>query len=298
MKNNRLLMRVGKQQPWLAIALLCFAGTSVYAGDLTTDNLTVNKDATIYGNLEVKAVGSPPTSGLMFYFSLNTNTNTVPDDSGNNHTGTVYGATWTTNGISGGAYSFDGSDDYIRAPYTDTDTFQGSFSLSVWAYVNNCDNNPGILGTYSAVSANYINYLQPQPDGEIAFMLAAPWLTLYSGTTYPTGWHHIVAVRDVDADKVYLYVDDACAAETTDTTTSTPAPSFVEIGKYPGQAAQYLNGDVDEIRIYNRALAASEVSGLYFNGSPPTNNYARFEPGVSYIHPLGDLGMGVYTNQP
>jgi len=64
MKNN---------MPLFAITLLCLAGTLAYSGDLTTGNLTVNNDATIYGKLQMsKTVGSAPTNGLVLYYSFDT----------------------------------------------------------------------------------------------------------------------------------------------------------------------------------------------------------------------------------
>ena len=117
MKNSMLPVDIGKNLHWFAVALLCLMQTLVYAGSLTTDYITVNKDTTIHGNLQLaKAVGTAPTNGLLLYYSLNTNTTPVPDDSGHTNTGTVYGGTgWTTNGETGGSYYFGGTNGYIDA---------------------------------------------------------------------------------------------------------------------------------------------------------------------------------------
>lgn len=130
--KNILPMRIGMKLPWLAIALLCLAGTPVYAGDITTDNLTVNMDATVYGNLRQNSIGSPPTNGLILYFSFSTNTTPIPDDSGNGNSGTANGATWTTNGITGGAYSFNGSEDDITVNSLANHDYGTQFSFSLW----------------------------------------------------------------------------------------------------------------------------------------------------------------------
>jgi len=54
------------------------------------------------------------TSATNVLMPFNTRNDTsVKDYSGNNNAGAIYGATWVPNGISGGAYSFDGYNDYI-----------------------------------------------------------------------------------------------------------------------------------------------------------------------------------------
>ena len=54
--------------------------------------------------------------GLILHYSFDTNTGTViPDESGNDHPCTVYGAVFSANGRFKGAYSFDGVNDYILA---------------------------------------------------------------------------------------------------------------------------------------------------------------------------------------
>ncbi|MEK6875668.1 MAG: choice-of-anchor Q domain-containing protein, partial [Nanoarchaeota archaeon] len=58
----------------------------------------------------------PPVSGLVLHLSLNENVangGTLTDASGNNNYGTLYNALYTSSGING-AYTFDGTDDYIN----------------------------------------------------------------------------------------------------------------------------------------------------------------------------------------
>ncbi|MEK6875669.1 MAG: choice-of-anchor Q domain-containing protein, partial [Nanoarchaeota archaeon] len=57
-----------------------------------------------------------PGSELVLYLPFNGNTN---DASGNNNHGTLYNALYTSSGISG-AYTFDGTDDYINIPNSAT----------------------------------------------------------------------------------------------------------------------------------------------------------------------------------
>jgi len=75
--------------------------------------------------------------------------------------------------------------------------------------------------------------------------------------------HHVVAVRDDANNKVYLYVDGVEVNSADDTRTgsfSSPGTSF-----YIGRlfAGFYLNGSIDEVAVWNRALDPDEVSQLY-----------------------------------
>ena len=75
-----------------------------------------------------------PTDGLVAWYPFNGNAN---DESGNGNSGTVNGATLTTDkdGNENSAYSFDGSDDFIDIPFDfeDGETVESS---SFWLRIN------------------------------------------------------------------------------------------------------------------------------------------------------------------
>lgn len=53
------------------------------------------------------------------------------DSSGNGNNGTIYDATWTS-GISGSALSFDGIDDYVEIPDSDSLDITGAITVEAW----------------------------------------------------------------------------------------------------------------------------------------------------------------------
>ncbi|MFM7978911.1 MAG: hypothetical protein ACKPKO_06305, partial [Candidatus Fonsibacter sp.] len=71
-----------------------------------------------------------PTNGLVGWWPFNGNAN---DESGNNHNGTVNGATLTSDrfGNVNSAYSFDGINDYIVTSNINNG-IPGDYTLSVW----------------------------------------------------------------------------------------------------------------------------------------------------------------------
>src|SRR5687768_2102092 len=67
--------------------------------------------------VSLSALAGPATGqpvGLAAAYSFDEGAGTaVGDSSGNAHTGTITGATWTTTGRFGGALSFDGTNDWV-----------------------------------------------------------------------------------------------------------------------------------------------------------------------------------------
>ena len=67
---------------------------------------------------------------LLIPFDTNS-TSSVKDYSGNENNGIVFGSTWDSNGIVGGAYSFDG-DDYISIPYCFDSDYLSGVTVEIW----------------------------------------------------------------------------------------------------------------------------------------------------------------------
>ena len=108
-------------------------------------------------------------------------------------------------------------------------------------------------------------------------------------------WYHVAGV--FDAGTARIYVDGKYQGEEPYSLGYTPAPDSIlaSIGG-GGQCGFY--GTIDELMVFNRALSASEVLEIYFSAKGVFVGNARFEKGISYVAPNGDLLMGSYTNQP
>jgi len=71
--------------------------------------------------------------GLVAAYSFSEgNGTTVTDSSGNNLTGTIVGATWTTGGRYGNALSFNGTSSYVRSGQSRALQLTGSMTLEAW----------------------------------------------------------------------------------------------------------------------------------------------------------------------
>jgi hypothetical protein len=82
-------------------------------------------------------------------------------------------------------------------------------------------------------------------------------------------WHHIVAVRDNAADENRLYVDGSLEATVTSPAYlgSFESDGAVTMGYYQTTTSYLLNGTLDEIAIYDKALTADEIQAHYNGGA-------------------------------
>jgi len=197
----------------------------------------------------------------------------VHDGSGNRIDGTVNGATWI-NGLSEKALSFDG-DDYVLIENTAAQNFEsGCFTLESWVrFINNNNDNAIIAKHESGYSNGYFIGIR---NNEFDFLLGNEQGLdrLQTSETYADGqWHHVVGVYD--RPHQYLYVDGTLKAQRD---INYSQFNFLDISIGRVFNAGYLNGDVDEAKIYIRALSTKEVRQEYEKGTS-TVGYWKFDEG-------------------
>lgn len=215
------------------------------------------------------------TNGLVAYYPFNGNAN---DASGNGNDGTVYGATLTADrfGNPNVAYSFNGASAYIAAPLTNT-IFSGDFTASVWFNVSNLTHGwPGLLDEQNAgfrlqlagddcgcsVPEHLVSYSSSTPSG------GQNWLLVPPEKTPVNTFQQVVVIKA--GTNVQMYVNGQLAV-TNHVANSTMAPGqYMFIGvQYDLTSYTFFPGVIDDIRIYNRALSASDVQQLYLIEAPP-----------------------------
>jgi Concanavalin A-like lectin/glucanases superfamily len=94
--------------------------------------------------------------------------------------------------------------------------------------------------------------------------------------TQPGRWYHVVGVYDDTTSTVSVYVDGV--AEDVEHVTAPPAargPLVAGAGVADYTPTDAFVGDIDELRVYSRALSPAEVWELYRaehgTGDPPTS---------------------------
>ncbi|WP_328908505.1 PA14 domain-containing protein [Streptomyces sp. NBC_00234] len=199
-------------------------------------------------------------------WSLDENGGTTAADSGPNRVPLALtpGTSWTQ-GVKGSGLRFDGQGQYAETAGPVVDT-TGSYSVSAWASADTLPGNYATVVSQDGRRTENPFYLQ---YGQGAFAFSTPGGHRARVEMQPdTGrWYHLVGVRD--GDEIKLYVDGELAA------TAAAGPADVSTGplsvgraKYAGQNGDFWNGSVDQVRVYDKALTAQEVSALHDGEKP------------------------------
>lgn len=114
-------------------------------------------------------------------------------------------------------------------------------------------------GTYQWIGISYYN----NASGDNA---------IYSTSTVDTGaWYHLVLTRDSINNSMKLYVNGSNVASNTSLTSNVAAYGNIANADFlvgSRGVVQVLNGQVDDLRIYDYALSNSEVLNLYNQEKP------------------------------
>ena len=106
------------------------------------------------------------------------------------------------------------------------------------------------------------------------------------GGTVTSGWHLVIGTYN--GQTAVLYVDNVQVATETFTPPGNKALPLY-IGRYFGSTGYGWNGAIDEVRLYNRALASAEVAAIFsYTGAPVDTT----PPQLSITAPAG--GVTVY----
>jgi len=243
------------------------------------ESTSITVKAMVVVLLTTSTVSANLSDGLVAYYPFNGNAN---DETSNGHDGTVYGATLTTDrfGNPNSAYSFNDTTDYIALSNAQDFAFGGSFSVSLWGTVAENTNtyDPFIwIGGPSAGTPDFtiMKSRSGWSEGRLYAQVLPPKTEVFStatGAEIPTNeWLHMVAIVDQSTDTLSFYVNDALQGTNNiwDFDLSSVSPLYANIGRDTWTSgADYHYGLIDDVRVYNRTLTASEVHDLYVIPAP------------------------------
>lgn len=213
---------------------------------------------------------APNNLGLAGYWSFDDGNGTLAgDSSGNRNTGTTTATTWIT-GKRGKALSFNGSSSIVDVASSTVFNMGSTVSLSSWFYINSWTNWAGIVGKSNATEGVYVMHLSPTGNKlRFSYNSVSPWTVnvVDSTSVIPVGtWVH--AVITYDGTNVRFYINGKL-----DSTTNIGAISFdacpackVSMGQDPPGSNEFFNGKIDDVRIYSRALSATEIASMFSSG--------------------------------
>lgn len=181
---------------------------------------------------------------------------------------------------------------YILVDKTEQLCFQDNFTLCAWINVENVDsiNNPIVNKTATGIGdynytvgysffysknegLSFSTYLDAYDNGIDSVH--------YDNVSLKTGWHFVTAVYDVDS-KLKLYVNGENVRSKIARTLIPKVGELVLVKVLPpvtyerqynetvdynliigANDSEYFTGSLDQVMVFNRALTAAEISGLY-----------------------------------
>lgn len=233
--------------------------------------------------------GPTPTA----FFPLDNSTGQVTDATAD-FDGTVEGSpTREAPGVlNSSAYAFDGTDDYVSVPENLSRELKRTASLSVWirttqAGSSNFYSSPGVTGVESPGDGDDIFWGYLTPDGEIGVKGGDSPAAVSTTAVNDGAWHHVVMTRNNATGVVEVYVDGRFEDRATSRSDNITAV-FGSLGRIEdeGGTAEYLDGSLDEVRVYDRVLTAREVGALYnFSRRPTPANATHLSSEKSFDSP-------------
>ncbi len=247
------------------------------------------------------------TDNLVGWWPFSGNAN---DESGNGNNGTVNGAILTLdrNGVVDAAYSFNGLSDFIETTAMGPiDTTARSFAF--WVRTDN-DAHQAPIDYYGGSGGGFQPILN-NPCPGLGVDAGTGVVTRGDATLINGNWHHCALVFDPASgstiSSVAIYIDGvvqgsiACSALDPNALVNTDVVLPVLFGKTTSDV-RYLDGDLDDVGIWNRALAPCEIQALYNAGnqgvSPTPVSYTGLNSSYTITDPpsalLGTPSGGVF----
>jgi hypothetical protein len=281
------------------LALLSLVGAC--AGSLALSGSTAPASAS--GSAAAPCQGM----GLVACWPFDDPADTTPNDLINGNDGSFVGDAGYQGGtdippIEGNvdALRVDGAGDYVSVPDDPTLDRPGSFTITAWVRIDAPrpgadEQNVVSKDNIATARSNYnVHVIGNHVHLSVAFNAPVSGPIAWSGSfagcdpggctirggsdfvdpAHPYGtWRHVVAYNDDATKTLNVYLDGTFDGFATYATTGHPEVNNerLQIGdrKWPGQiGGSDLNGAVDDVRIYDRALAQAEIDDLANPGPP------------------------------
>ena len=185
------------------------------------------------------------------------------------------------------AISLDGSDDSVIVARDDSmNVGKGNFTVSAWIRPTQLKQGGIVcLGRYNWTHGWYFD--MPNNQGVLRIETVSPdnksngTVASRPGVIRANQWQHVAAVVRRTENQTHLYVNGYLVASGTVAATNLDNPSVaLHLGRI--QDAQLFKGQIDEVRIYRRALETSELQALMepgrrFTKPPPLRGPQQLE---------------------
>ncbi len=259
----------------LGTANLGIIGEVHYVGvfvENSDDPLTLPSVATFdYFNLEGCDGITPPNScdslaqGLIAHYPFD---ETADDQSGNGHHGSIVNNAFYSTGKIEGAINFDGIDDFVSVDdHEDFTLGNQPFTIALWVNFNELDNFSSFIA-HDEGSGEFNKWIFAHENGNLSFHINGPAPDYPNDGIYPirqawtpdlNAWYHLALTKN--GNEYNAFVNGNLYASGTETSVPPNPSTPLTIGWSENDF--FLNGSLDDLRFYSRALTPEEIFALY-----------------------------------
>ncbi len=229
--------------------------TSTSSITLTASSSGITKSAT----LTVNPTSTSSVPGLVAAYSFNEGTGTtVADLSGLGNNGAISGATWSTSGRFGNALSFNGTNSLVTVNDSASLDLTTAVTMEAWVYMTQAADWQAVAIKERPNGLSYSLYANTYTSTPAGTINVGDDVNLYGGSPIPLNtWTHVATTYD--GSVLRLYVNGQLVNSQPVSGSMPVSTGALRIG---GDLVwgEYFGGLIDEVRIYKRALSASEIA--------------------------------------
>ena len=207
-------------------------------------------------------VCTPPPFGLVAWWPADGN---YSDIIGSNN-GTGAGGISFGMGKVGRAFSFDGATGYVNIATSSGLANNATWTIEFWFLIHNTGSQ-SFVTNYAGSGSRFVIELDPEDSYGLRIGHFTNGDIDLNTSTVPLAnvWHHLAAIQSANAGiGTSLYLDGALIG-TGPPVEADPVVNL-EFGTR-GDGIFFLNGLLDEVSFYNRALTPTEIQAIYNAGS-------------------------------
>ena len=184
------------------------------------------------------------------------------DHSGHANHGTIIGDAQFVPGHTDNAIELDGSTQYVNVPNSTGLNLTKDLTLAAWIYLNDVTDNYGIITKCEGTSNKQYVFTTVDDELRLEYEVSGNNYNLTGGTLTPGQWQHVAMTID-SALLVNLYIDGASVVSETAPGEVLAQSNPVAIGRWSGSYNNnYFNGLIDDARVYDYELSATEIKIL------------------------------------
>jgi hypothetical protein len=235
-----------------------------------------------YASLIIKPANN---LGLVGYWNFNEGTGIrAADSSGNGNTGTLAGTAAWVGGKFGSGVHTNSDTEYVDIPSLNNNVTYSAITVSGWFYESaDPANHSRLIANAHTDTDNtgFQMWLGPAGDGNgctnagtnsVRFDVGAGGTSNCANTgvdLVASRWYFLVGTYD--GATINIYQDGVLKEQKNFTGGAIAvAPYDVYISEDPAYAGDHFNGTSDDVRIYKRALSATEIATMYKYGASRT----------------------------